>query len=97
MVKYRANVHTFGNTGSPAVATFGLRFTTRQDIAQNKPEASRFILHNFYVDDGMASTDEPAEAIKILKDAREILGKHHIRLHKLVSSSQEVVEAFPSF
>ena len=96
LVPWRAKVHVFGNKSSPAVAVFGLRYTTRQPIAADKPEASKFICHHFYVDDGMMSTSTVKEAIKILSDARAILSGCNLRLHKLISNQTEVLEAFPT-
>ena len=92
---YRANVHIFGNKSSPAIATFGLRYTTTDEDAADLIEAKKFILHNFYVDDGMGCANTIEEAISTLKDARTILSKYNIRLHKIISPHSEVLSAFP--
>ena len=34
LVTFRANVHVFGNRTSPAIANFGLRYTTLHPVAQ---------------------------------------------------------------
>ncbi|KAF2347858.1 Retrotransposon Pao, partial [Trinorchestia longiramus] len=60
------------------------------------PEAQRFILNSFYVDDGLGSAETPEQTIQILTGARSILERYKIRLHKIVSSSDEVMRAFPS-
>ena len=96
LVEYRANVHIFGNKCSPAIATFGLRFTTTHPTALTRTAASSFIKENFYVDDGMSSTETPEEAVKILSDTRAILSAYNIRLHKIVATHQEVLNAFPA-
>ena len=54
-----------------------------------------FINEQFYVDDGCSATESPEEAISILKDTRSALGRFNIRLHKICSSSEGVVNAFP--
>ena len=92
---YRAGVHVFGNRSSPAVATFGLRYTTTDPEFQFLTAARSFILNNFYVDDGLGSANSVDEAIQILSDARKILAKYNIRLHKIVSSNPLVLAGFP--
>ena len=94
--EYRANVHVFGNRCSPAIATYGLRFTTTHPDAKEKSEAVSFIKNNFYVDDGMGSSSTCEEAIKILQDARSILSRFNIRLHKVVATRKEVLDALPN-
>ena len=93
---YRANVHVFGNKCSPALATYGLRYTTTDPDAASLTDAKDFILNNMYVDDGMGSADTVEDAVQILKDARSILSKYNIRLHKIVSPSKKFLSAFPS-
>ena len=95
LVTYRANVHVFGNKSSPAIATFGLRHTTTCGDANEMVSAKSFILNNFYVDDGMGSADTAEEAIRILADTRKILGNKNIRLHKIISTDDKVLAAFP--
>ena len=96
LVAYRANVHLFGHTLSPSVATYGLRSTTRSQEAADYPKAKEFIINNFYVDDGLRSEKTVTEAINTLRDARTILSKYNIRLHKIVATHPAVLDAFPS-
>ena len=91
IVEYRMNVHLFGNGPSPTVATYGLRRT-----ASNGEEAKRFIHRNFYVDDGLASLPNAQQAIELVKNAQASLATANLRLHKVVSNSVEVMEAFPA-
>jgi len=91
--EYRMNVHLFGNGPSPAVATYGLRATTAcDDVDSNVKE---FVCRNFYVDDGLLSVSTTEEAIKLVKQSQEVLAKANLRLHKVVSNSREVMQAFP--
>lgn len=96
IVQYRAKSHIFGSTSSPAIANFGLRFTTKHPDADDHPEAKRFIQENVYVDDGLGAADNPQDAISTLHGATQILKKYKIRLHKFLSNSIEVMQAFPS-
>ena len=52
VVDYRMRVHLFGNTSSPAVATFGLRKTANVGEAEYGLDAREFVERNFYVDEG---------------------------------------------
>ncbi|KAF2353292.1 Retrotransposon Pao, partial [Trinorchestia longiramus] len=95
LIPHRATVHIFGNRPSPAIAIYGMRHATLHPSAHMYPEAQRFILNSFYVDDGLGSAETPEQAIQILTGARSILERYKIRLHKIVSSSDEVMRAFP--
>jgi hypothetical protein len=96
LVPHRAAVHIFGNRLSPAIAILGLRHTTAHPSAHAHPGAREFILNSFYVDDGLGAADTADQAINILKDARTILGRYNIRLHKIASSSETVLRTFPT-
>ena len=96
IVEYRMNVHLFGNTSSPAVATFCLRKTARETEAQFGSDAREFIEKDFYVDDGLKSLPGPEESIDLLKRTQSMLATANLRLHKIASSDPKVTEAFPS-
>ena len=95
IVPYAATVHVFGHTSSPSIATYGLRYTTVETASQDQP-GGQFIRRNFYVDDGLRSENTVEEAVKTLTEARSILGKFGIRLHKIISTHTEVLNSFPS-
>ncbi|ETE57916.1 infB, partial [Ophiophagus hannah] len=76
--EYRMKVHVFGNGK--------LRSTTA--------EATWFVEHNFYVDNGLKSVSTPAVAIDLLKNTRQMLGNANLRLHKIASNSEKVLKAF---
>lgn len=69
---YRMTRHLFGATSSSGVATFGLRHIARQ-YEDEKPLASRFIVNNFYVDDGITSVDTVDEALNLITDLYTII------------------------
>lgn len=67
LVDYRMNVHIFGNSPYPAVATYGMH--RMADVAE--PDAGSVVKHfvkrNFYVDDGLSSHPTSSEAVDLLK------------------------------
>ena len=87
IIKYQMNVHLFGNGPSPAVATYGLRRTAID---------KKFISRNFYVDDGLTSLPSTQGATDLVKSVQATLATANLRLHKVVSNSVEVMEAFPA-
>ncbi|XP_025752713.1 uncharacterized protein LOC109204590 [Oreochromis niloticus] len=95
ITEYRMTVHVFGNSPSPAVAIYGLRRAALQGQEDHSAEAKQFVLKNFYVDDGLASFPTDDNAIRVLKETKEMLADSNIRLHKIASNHDVVVEAFP--
>ena len=71
----------------------GLRYAVNLHPASN--DVKQYIEDQFYVDDGLASADTIEQATSVLKETVETLSRCNIRLHKFMSSSQEVVMAFP--
>ncbi|XP_074634093.1 uncharacterized protein LOC141892648 [Acropora palmata] len=94
IIEYRMNVHLFGNGPSPAVATFGLRKTASDGEEEFGKAATNFVHRNFYVDDGLTSLPTAAQAIDLVTTTQAMLTTANLRLHKVVSNSVEVVEAF---
>ena len=95
VVTYRMRVHVFGNSPSPAVATFGLRKTAKDGEEQFGRDARVFVERDFYCDDGLKSVPTPEEAIDLLHRTKAMLFKINLRLHKIASNSKEVMDAFP--
>ena len=96
VAEYRMNVHLFGNGPSPAVATYGLRETVAQGEEEYSEEVKNFVGRNFYVDDGLASLPTVQEAVNLVHNTQAALATSNLRLHKVVSNSIEVMEAFPT-
>ena len=90
--QFRAKVHIFGNCSSPALASLGLQFAAN---SSSKDHVKKFVKEQFYVDDGLHCAETVSDAISILQDTRDTLSKFNIRLHKICSSSQDVVDHFP--
>lgn len=55
LVEYRMTKHVFGNSPSPAVASYGLRRTASEAEAEYGSDVKEFVRENSYVDDGIAS------------------------------------------
>ena len=98
ITEYRMNVHLFGNGPSPAVTTYGLRRMAVDGEEEYAEEAKNFIYIccNFYVDDGLALLPTTQGAINLVKGAQATLATAKLRLHKVVSNSAKVMEAFPA-
>ena len=63
LIEYRMTSHVFGNTPSPAVATYGLR----QAVAKSDEDVKYFVCDDFYVDDGLTSLTDKEQAIELVK------------------------------
>ena len=96
VVDYRMKVHLFGNTSSPAVATFGLKKTAKEEEHKFGQDAKEFVDENFYVDDGLISLPDSEQAVGLLQRTQAMLATANLRLHKIASNDPKVSEAFPS-
>ena len=96
IIEYRMNIHLFGNGPSPAVTTYGLRRTAADGEEEHGEETKEFICHNFYVDDSLASLPTDQRTTDLVKSAQATLATANLRLHKVVSNSVKVMEAFPA-
>ncbi|XP_067432783.1 uncharacterized protein [Thunnus thynnus] len=92
---YRMKVHLFGAASSPGCANFGLKHLAAQGEGRFSDAAICFIQRNFYVDDGLTSVQTEKEAIKLIKDSRELCFTGKLRLHKFVSNSENVMATIP--
>lgn len=92
---YRMKVHLFGATSSPACAGYGLRYLARRG-EEEFPRAARFMLRNFYVDDGLQSCVDDTEAILLIRETQKVCRSGGLRLHKFVSNSDTVLQSVKS-
>ena len=67
IAEYQMNIHLFGNSPSPAVATFGLKKTATDGKEEFGEDAMKFVHQNFYVDDGLASLPTAEQAMALLR------------------------------
>ena len=93
--EYRMKVHLFGAVSSPGCANYGLKYLAKENSLSH-PIGSQFITRDFYVDDGVTSTDTVERAIQLAHEAREICAKGGLRLHKFVSNNHAVLQSIPS-
>jgi hypothetical protein len=63
LVEYRMTVHVFGNSPSPAVATYGLR----KAVATSDKDVKNFVNNDFYVNDGLVSTPEKEQTSQLVQ------------------------------
>ncbi|XP_069104772.1 uncharacterized protein [Argopecten irradians] len=95
LVEYRMCVHVFGNTPSPAVATYGLRRTACENADNFGYNMKEFVEQDFYVGDGLMSLPSAPEAIDLMKRTQQALATAGIRLHKVASNCTQVLKSFP--
>ena len=96
VVEYRMRVHVFGNSPSPAVATYGLRRAALHGEEEFGHAAKEFVHREFYVDDALKSLPSVSQAVNLLTAARGMLAMSNLRLHKIASNCPAVMQAFPS-
>lgn len=92
--EFRMKVHLFGAASSPGCANFGLKHLAK-DNADIYPQDSRFIMRDFYVDDGLTSVESPEDGIQLAREARELCATGGLRLHKFASNNRDVLESIP--
>ena len=92
---YRMKVHLFGAASSPGCANFGLKHIAATGRGLVNDDTVRFIQRNFYVDDGLTSTDTKDQAIQLVKEARDLCNMGKLHLHKFVSNCKEVLDTIP--
>ena len=95
IIDYKMTVHIFGNTSSPAVATFGLRKTADEGKEEFGDAANKFVHDDFYVDDGITSCDSVDETLHLVTNTRDMLRTANLRLHKIASNSSKVMKLLP--
>lgn len=72
VIEYRMKVHVFGNSPSPAVATYCLRKSVGEHL-DCSPAVNQFVRRDFYVDDGLKSVPTAADAISLLRETCTVL------------------------
>ncbi len=92
--EYRMTVHLFGAVSSPGCANCGLNHLAKEN-SLTYPLGAQFITRDFYVDDGVVSTETVEEGIQLAQEARELCAKGGLRLHKFVSNNSDVLNSLP--
>ncbi|VDI07405.1 Hypothetical predicted protein [Mytilus galloprovincialis] len=97
LIEHRMCVNVFGNSASPAVATYGLRKTVENSNETFGSDVKTFVNRDFYVDDGLISLPESEQVIDLITRTQMALKTEgNIRLHKITSNSSDVMKAFPA-
>ncbi|KAI2655935.1 Heat-inducible transcription repressor HrcA [Labeo rohita] len=96
IVDYHMRVHVFGNSPSPAVAIYCLHQSVHISDFHVDPDVKHFVMHDFYVDDGLKYLLTVEAANSLLKKTQDVLSKSNLRLHKVAANNKEVMEDFPS-
>ncbi|XP_067933335.1 uncharacterized protein [Watersipora subatra] len=97
LATFKMTVHLFGARSSPACATYGLRFLADQynSLLSGHSASHQFVHRKFYVDDGLTSVFNEAEAVSLIHETRELCAAGQLRLHKIASNSREVMAQLP--
>ena len=96
LMDYRMCDHVFGNSPSPAVASYGPRRIANLAANTIGTDVKNFMDQNFYVDDGITSVESPDEAVSLVKRTQKALYEEGgLKFHKIASSDKEVLKAFP--
>ena len=66
ILEYRMVVHLFGNSPSPAVATFGLRATVNHGQEETSPDVKALVIRNFYEDDGLILLPDANQEVSLV-------------------------------
>ena len=93
---YRMTVHLFGAKSSPSCAAFCLREAANEFGKFFEPNESKNVRQSFYVDDFLAGARNCEEAIKLVKNMREIMEMGGFNLTKWQSTSAQVMESIPN-
>ena len=92
---YRMTVHLFGATSSPGCANYALKRTADDHESEFGSEAAQFVRQDFYVDDGLKSVATADEAVKLIKNVKQMCNSGGFNLHKFVLNNKEVIKSIP--
>ena len=92
---YQMTAHVFGAVSSPGCANYGLKKAAEDGEEAYGQEAANFVRHNFYVDDGLTSTDNVDQAKELIKDTQALCAAKGLRLHKFISNEQGALKDVP--
>ena len=96
-VVYRMEVHIFGSTSSPSVASSSLRKTAQDNVSDFGHEVIDTVLQNFYVDDCLKSVSSRAVAVHLRVELCRLLSTGGFRLTKWLSNDKDVLETIPKY
>ncbi|XP_061578953.1 uncharacterized protein LOC133445646 [Cololabis saira] len=92
---YRMKVHIFGAVSSPSIANFALKQTAEDNTYKYDKEVTETVQRNFYVDDCLKSVATVNQAVKLIRDLKDVCYQGGFSLTKSVSNSREVLLSIP--
>ena len=84
----RMRSHLFGGVWSPSCVNYALHRTLEDNNEDFDEETQHMVLHNFYVDDCLKSTNTEAEAINLAHEVKRLLCRCGFNLTKWSSNSR---------
>lgn len=92
---FHMQVHLFGAASSPGCATFDIKHLAAEETDKFSEPTVRFIQRNFYVDNRLTTVDSEAEAIKLVREARDLCSTGKLHLHKFITNNRKVLATIP--
>jgi hypothetical protein len=94
--QYKMMRHIFGATDSPSCCNYVVKRTAQDNQNQFSQAAVAAVKREMYVDDFLKSVDmSPQEAMQLVQEVVELLGKGGFRITKLYSNNREILSAIP--
>lgn len=94
-LEFKITVHPFGATPSPGCANYASKASADDNEKELGSASANFICREFYVDDGLKSVASVEEAVRLIKDTKEMCKRGSFNLHKFVSNNKDVTESIP--
>ena len=95
LAEFKMQVHIFGATSSPSVATYALQKCATDFEDEFGQEAATTVRKNCYVDDCLKSTADEDTAVSLCINLRSMLAKGGFQLTKWSSNSRKVLNSIP--
>lgn len=92
---HRMTVHLFGAASSPSCANYGLKKTGSDNRINASLEAVKTLNEDFYMDDCLKSVESVNEAIKMVKELKNLCKEGGFNLTKWCSNQREVLSEIP--
>ena len=86
-------VHVFGGTSSPGCCNYALWKTAIDNEVRFGEEASKKLLHNFYVDDLLKSVENVESAVRLISDVKAMCQNGSFNLTKFISNKKKVIQS----
>ena len=87
--------YVFGGTSSPGCCNYALRITAIDNEARYAEEASKTLLHNFYVDDLIKSVETEESAVRLIRDVKAMCLAGAFTSTKFISNKKKLLQSVP--